>query len=87
MVIDHMPQDFFDAQIAYKTIENSDGEEVQKMCGYKTYPSKHMFDTWTVWQEILKGYMPSYMTIIQWILISLIIDIVAFLLLFLFSKD
>ena len=87
IVIDHMPQEFLDAQIAYKTIEGDDGEEIQKMCGYKTYPSKHMFDTWTVWKEILKGYMPSYMTIIQWILISLIIDIVAFLLLFLFFKN
>lgn len=86
MVIDHMPKEFIDAQISYETFENDDGEEVQKMTGYKTYPSKHMFDTWTVWHEILNGYMPSYMTIIQWILISLIIDIVAFLLLYLFFK-
>lgn len=87
MVIDHMPQEFVDAQIEYKTIENSNGEEVQKMTGYKTYPSKHMFDAWTVWREIFKGYMPSYMTIIQWVLIALIFDIVAFLLLFLFFKN
>lgn len=86
MVIDHMPQDFFDKQMTYETVENDEGEEAQEMVEYITYPSKHMFDTWSVWSEIFKGYLPSYMKIIQWILMSLIIDIVAFLLCYLFIK-
>ena len=87
MVLDHMPEEFAVAQIEYGTYENEDGETVQKMVGYKNYPSKHMFDTWTVWGEIFKGYLPDYMKIIQWILISLLFDIVSFILLTLFFKN
>lgn len=78
-VITKMPQDFL------ATCESVD-ETTGKLKSYVVYPSNHMFDTFTVWSDIFHGRLPSYMKMIQWILISLVIDIVAFLLFALFFK-
>lgn len=52
---------------------------------FNVYPSERMFDTVSVWGDIVKGRLIG-MTIIQWIIISLIIDIAAFILFALFRK-
>ena len=78
-VITKMPHDF----ISMCEIVDEDSG---KLDSYVVYPSNHMFDTFTVWGDIFAGRLPSYMKMIQWVLISLIIDIVAFLLFALFCK-
>lgn len=78
-VITKMPQEFL------ATCENVD-ESTGKLKSYDVYPSNHMFDTFTVWGDIFHGRLPGYMKMIQWILTSLVIDIVAFLLFALFCK-
>ncbi len=47
---------------------------------YRIYPSERMFNTFNVWDDMLHGHMPTGMKLLGWILISLIIDIVAFVL-------
>ena len=79
LVIAKMPQDFI------TTCENID-ENTGVLKNYAVYPSNHMFDTFTVWGDIFHGRLPGYMKMIYWILISLVIDIVAFLLFALFCK-
>ena len=59
------------------------GEKITK---FNTYPSKRMFDTMSVWGDIIAGRL-SDMTMIQWIIISLIFDIVSFILFTLFRKQ
>lgn len=56
-----------------------------KIIKFNTYPSKRMFDTMSVWGDIVKGRLAD-MTMIQWIIISLIFDLVAFILFTLFRK-
>ena len=75
-VIRFMPDDF---------MEKSCMQE-GKSSDYKVYPSSRMFDTFTVWSDIFHGRLPGYMNMLQWILISLVIDIIAFLLFRLFCK-
>lgn len=80
-----MPTDYLEGCRVYKTIGKGDKQE-KKFDGYAIYPSNRMFETLTVWKDILHGYLPDYMTILQWILISLIIDIVSFVLFYLFAS-
>lgn len=47
---------------------------------YRIYPSERMFNTFNVWGDVMGGRMPSGMKLLGWILFSLIIDIVAFVL-------
>jgi hypothetical protein len=47
---------------------------------YRTYPSARMFSTFNVWDDMLHGRMPKDMRMLGWILFSLIIDIVAYVL-------
>lgn len=47
---------------------------------YRVYPSERMFNTFNVWSDLLGGRMPYGMKLFGWILFSLIIDIVAFVL-------
>ncbi len=47
---------------------------------YRVYPSERMFNTFNVWGDMLHGRMPEGMKLLGWILFSLIIDIVAFVL-------
>ena len=53
---------------------------------FNVYPSDRMFDTMSVWGDILSGRLVG-MTMIQWIVIALIFDIVSFILFFLFRKE
>lgn len=47
---------------------------------YRVYPSSRMFGTFNVWEDMLNGRLPADMKLIGWILVSLIIDLVAFIL-------
>ena len=47
---------------------------------YRVYPSERMFNTFNVWEDMLRGRMPESMKLFGWILFSLIVDIVAFVL-------
>lgn len=75
-VISKMPNDY-----SKKCVVKS-GDKITK---FNTYPSKRMFDTMSVWGDITAGRL-SDMTMIQWIIISLIFDIVSFILFSLFRK-
>ena len=47
---------------------------------YRTYPSARMFSTFNVWDDMFHGRLPKDMRMLGWILFSLIIDIVAYIL-------
>ncbi len=47
---------------------------------YRIYPSARMFSTFNVWDDMFHGRLPKDMKLIGWILFSLIVDIVAFIL-------
>lgn len=79
-VITKMPADFL------STCEKTSEEDTGKVVKYTVYPSNRMFDTFTVWDDIFHSRLPGYMKMIQWILISLIVDIISFLLFALFCK-
>lgn len=76
-VISKMPNDY-----NVKCVEKKD----DKIVKFNTYPSKRMFDTMSVWKDITAGRL-SDMTMLQWIIISLIFDIVSFILFSLFRKS
>ncbi len=78
-VIAKMPADYKEQCL----VKSSDGT----IESYSVYPSSRMFDTISVWGDILKGRLLSDMTMIQWVLIALIFDIVAFILFALFRKQ
>lgn len=71
-VIDKMPPEFLNSCIEY----DANGE-VEKI---NVYPSARMFETATVWVDMFKHRLPGGMPMIQWIILSLIFDIMAFLL-------
>ncbi len=58
------------------------GDQIKK---FNVYPSKRMFDTMSVWGDILRGRLEG-MTMIQWIVIAFIVDLVAFILFALFRR-
>ena len=47
---------------------------------YRSYPSARMFSTFNVWDDMLHGRLPVDMKLLGWILFSLIVDLVAFIL-------
>lgn len=47
---------------------------------YVSYPSARMFSTFNVWDDMLHGRLPADMKLMGWILFSLIVDLVAFIL-------
>ena len=75
-VISKMPNDYNE-----KCVVKS-GDKIIK---FNTYPSKRMFDTMSVWGDIISGRLVD-MTMIQWIIIALIFDVVSFILFALFRK-
>lgn len=75
-VISKMPDDYNKRCM----VKNKD-----KIKSYKVYPSKRMFDTMSVWGDIVSGKLVG-MTMLQWIVIALIFDIVAFILFVLYRK-
>ena len=56
-----------------------------KIESYNVYPSSRMFDTMSVWGDIISGRLAN-MTMLQWLIIALIFDIVSFILFYLFRK-
>lgn len=90
---DHLPAVLKDGSVSafYKYYDQQNGRVIAKMpIEYKdyaqkaeVYSSQRMFDTMSVWSDILKGRLGD-MTMIQWIIIALICDLVAFILFALF---
>lgn len=89
----HLPAVLKDGSVSafYKYNDQQNGLVVDKMpADYtkyaqkaKVYPSGRMFDTMSVWRDIFKGRLGD-MTMLQWIIIALICDLVAFILFALF---
>lgn len=77
-VISKMPDDYYK-----KCIVKNKSNEIKS---YKVYPSKRMFDTMSVWGDIVSGKLIG-MTMLQWMVLSLIFDIVSFILFVLFRKN
>lgn len=75
-VISKMPDEY------NKKCVVKNGDKIQK---FNTYPSKRMFDTMSVWGDITSGRLVD-MTMIQWIIIALIFDLVSFILFTIFRK-
>lgn len=75
-VISKMPDEY------NKKCVVKNGDKIQK---FNTYPSKRMFDTMSVWGDITSGRLVD-MTMIQWIIIALIFDLVSFILFAIFRK-
>lgn len=71
-VIDKMPAEFIESCIQY--------DENKKVKEIYVYPSARMFETMTVWSDMFGHRLPDGMPMLQWIIISLIFDIMAFLL-------
>lgn len=76
-VISKMPNDYI------KKCVVKNGEDIKS---FNVYPSKRMFDTMSVWGDIISGRLVG-MTMLQWIIIALIFDIVSFILFALFRKE
>lgn len=75
-VISKMPEGYHNRCVV------KDGDKVKS---YKVYPSARMFDTMSVWGDIISGRLVG-MIMIQWIIISLIFDLISFILFVLFRK-
>lgn len=76
-VISKMPQDYLDGRYVM------DGKTIKS---YHVYPSERMFDTMSVWGDIAHNRLPLGMTMLQWIVIALIFDIISFILIYIFRK-
>lgn len=64
-----------------KMSKTSNPEDIKKgKFRYRIYPSSRMFGTFNVWDDLLHKRLPEDMKLFGWILFSLIIDIVAFIL-------
>ena len=89
----HLPLVLKDGSVTafYRYNDQQNGKVIAKMpADYskyvqkaKVYPSGRMFDTISVWSDIFKGRLGD-MTMLQWIIIALICDLVAFILFALF---
>lgn len=92
----HLPLVLRDGSVTalYKYQGQQSGRVISKMPpAYRVYskkaniyPSGRMFDTMSVWKDIFSGKLGD-MTMIQWIIIALICDLVAFILFALFRKN
>lgn len=90
-VISKMPAAYKDSCLVYKTKKEQVGESVKvvktdKVKKYTVYPSQRMFDSIPVWGDVLFGRLVG-LTMLQWIIVSLIFDVVSFILLYLFLKQ
>lgn len=91
----HLPEVLKDGSVSafYKYNDQQNGKIIAKMpADYakyaekaKVYSSGRMFDTISVWKDIFNGQLGD-MTMLQWIIIALICDLVAFLLFALFRN-
>lgn len=68
-----------DKSMKVSKIDNPDDIDKGKY-RYRTYPSSRMFSTFNVWDDMLHNRLPEDMKLFGWILFSLIVDIVAFIL-------
>lgn len=90
-VISKMPTAYKDSCVVYKTKKEQIGESVKavktdEVKKYTVYPSQRMFDSIPVWGDVILGRLVG-LTMLQWIIISLIFDVVSFILLYLFLKQ
>lgn len=90
-VISKMPVAYKDSCVVYKTKKEQVGEDVKivktdEVKKYTVYPSQRMFDSIPVWADVIFGRLVG-LTMLQWIIISLIFDVVSFILLYLFLKQ
>lgn len=76
-VISKMPEGYTKSNVV------KEGDEIKE---FKVYPSNRMFDTVSVWGDITSGRLAG-MSMLQWIIIALIFDIVSFILFTLFIKQ
>lgn len=68
-------------QRSMKTSKTDKDEDIEKgRYRYTSYPSARMFSTFNVWDDMLHHRMPVDIKLLGWILFSLIIDLVAFIL-------
>lgn len=91
----HLPAVLQDGSVVafYKYNDQQNGKIIAKMPNDYTkyaqkanvYPSSRMFDTMSVWSDIFNGRLGD-MTMIQWIIIAFICDLVAFILFALFRN-
>ena len=64
-----------------KVSKTDDPQDIEKgKFRYRIYPSSRMFSTWNVWEDMFAGRLPKDMKLLGMILLSLIIDIVAYVL-------
>lgn len=64
-----------------KVSKTDDPQDIEKGdFRYRIYPSSRMFSTWNVWEDMFAGRLPKDMKLLGMILLSLIIDIVAYVL-------
>lgn len=79
----HSKLDVADQQeidLTMKNIKGKSNEDIDKGdFRYIVYPSARMFSTFNVWSDMLNSRLPSDMKLFGWILFSLIIDIVTFI--------
>ena len=84
-LIAQMPQEYTQTCMAYKNKGTKESPKM-KMAGYDVYPSANMFNTASVWGDMLHGHLPPYMKIILWLLAALVVDIVAYVFAYLLFK-
>lgn len=64
-----------------KVSKTDDPQDIEKgKFRYRIYPSSRMFSTWNVWEDMFARRLPKDMKLLGMILLSLIIDIVAYVL-------
>ena len=64
-----------------KVSKTDNDEDIDKgKYRYRSYPSARMFSTFNVWDDMMHGRLPNDMKLFGWILFSLIVDLVAFIL-------
>lgn len=77
--LDKTDQEALERQVKESKTNNPDDIDKGKY-RYRSYPSSRMFSTFNVWDDMLHNRLPSDMKLLGWILFSLIVDIVAYVL-------
>lgn len=77
----HLTSDLAKIDLSMKKCKTKNIEDIDRgKFRYRVYPSERMFNTYNVWEDLLTDRMPEGMKLFGWILFSLIVDIVAFVL-------
>ncbi len=77
--LDKADQVALERQMKESKTDNTDGIDKGEY-KYRSYPSSRMFSTYNVWDDMLHNRLPNDMKLLGWILFSLIVDIVAYVL-------